>query len=359
MSSRSTTARTVPSRRAILASSAMTGVLALAACGPKDAVPTIPAQPSGASAGPAADRERISAVVADIAEALRGADAKKDPKKLAPRIVGTAALARTRAYQIMAKVPGYAPAQLSPTSSVIVPLTSTGETFPRVAIALVDDKAGGGQRDFVALTQKDARSPYTTWGWALQSAGVKKLPTVQPDSIGAAPVPYDASDLVLSPKAALARYAAVLSYGAAADKEKLIVTDPFQEAAHKGIQNERADLNKGVAPDSLATVHEDYTVVGPAEYIGIRSSDGGAIVMASMRSKRTMKTVGNATITVKDTDASGKPFAEVKLTGKTTFTKEFVRDYSEVVVLWIPKKGSGEKIQPFAATKSLLAASGS
>src|SRR5699024_11340210 len=65
---------------------------------------------------------------------------------------------------------------------------------------------------FMALQQEDAKSPYTTWGWAQQAVGVD-MPMVPDAAVGSEQVTPDSEGLVMTPAKALELYASVLSLG--------------------------------------------------------------------------------------------------------------------------------------------------
>src|SRR5699024_11681507 len=77
-----------------------------------------------------------------------------------------------------------------PGEELLVPLTSVSAEFPRVAIALVEAAQEEGVPYFVALQQEDAKSPYTTWGWAQQAVGVD-MPMVPDAAVGSEQVTPD------------------------------------------------------------------------------------------------------------------------------------------------------------------------
>ena len=188
------------------------------------------------------------------------ADGARDPSLLAPRVVGTALEMRTRAYENLGKVPGLPATLPTPSSDLQTALVPSGERFPHTVIAVVTDSADAAVHHFLPLQLADARSVYTTWGWARQLGGVTMPAGVAPRLGAAAVDAADDEDLVLAPQDALALFAAVLSNGDAADPSDLLEPDTFTEEMHASIQAERAMLNPDVPADSLATIHEEYTV---------------------------------------------------------------------------------------------------
>ncbi len=346
-------------RGLVLGTGAFATSALLASCG-NGAAEKPPAPPTGpalAEPTPVATTEQFTTVTEQIHAAVKAADEARDAKKLAPRVVGTAAEFRQKTYAMIAKVGEFSSTLQVPGAELIIPMTSTGGKFPRTAIALVSGSEKGKVPFFMALQQKDARSPYTTWGWAQQAAGIP-MPNVEAAEVGAAPVSYEQDDLLLTPKAALDLYAKVLSDGVAADPKKLMGTDPFMTTRHKEIGDERKALNAGVNWDEAATVKEVYTVK-KGDFVGIRTAPakdakiGGAIVMGTLLSNRRVLVKEGATMAY----SQDNPYT--KLIGKKKFTKEFRRDFGTVVALYIPPKGAKAKIQPIGATIAELGASGS
>ena len=352
------------SRRSILSMTAVGAVGGLlTACSKNSTAPAVNPGPSASAPAAALSEERLNTVLAEFNEALKKADEKKDAALLAPRISGSAAEFRKASYEIMKKAgddllkadPGNAPTLDRPAADPTVPVTTAADTFPRYALVVAKDEKGDDPKSlpfFVGFEQKDAKSPYTSWGWARQAAGVP-MPTVSPAVEGSAPVPKDADDLLLKPQDAIALYTKVLTDGHEnADKKDLMAPDPFQKGVHAEIQAERSQINTGVAKDEVATIREEYTP-HKSDYLGLRTVDGGAIVMTTLMSKRTL-TVKSGKVTV------GKETVSTKLAGTKTFTKNMVREYGNTVVLHIPPKDAkGAKVQPIAGYKVMVKASGS
>lgn len=343
-----------PGRRSLLASVSALGIAGLAsACGSSitGEVPAVPAGPALESPTPAASGDQVARYVAAISETLTAADEAKDPSKLAPRVTGSAAEFRTKTYEIIAKVPEWTSALTGPSGDVIVAMTSTEGEWPRTALALTGSRTGDEVPYFLALHQADARSPYTTWGWAQQAVGVA-MPTVPDALVGSAAVPADDDTLVMTPAAALARYAAVLGLGDAEDPDDLLAPNPFQTETHAQIAAEREQLNAGVERDEAATVGERYSV-REGEYLGLRTDDGGAIVMGVLDSQRTVSIRGGATIRYSE----GNVYTT--LADRTEFTDTYVRQYGTTVALYIPTAEAGGQVQPIGVSRALLAVSGS
>lgn len=356
------TPRRVATRRGLLlgAGGLLAGT-ALAACSAEEPPPSVPQGPELASPTPDLQPNQIERIVTAIDKSLTRADKKKDAGLLAPRVTGSAAEFRKATYAIMKKEPKLK-AQITgqlggPDAKIVLPVVTVSEDFPRTTIALLGNRTGEKAAEFVVLQQKDARSPYTTWGWATQLAGVD-LPQVAGAGTGTETVAADADDLVLSPKDAVALYAKKLTSGDKADKKKRIAKDPYMTAMHKSIRSERKMLNTGVKKDEVATIHEKYSVHG-GELAAVRTADGGALVIASLRSRRTVKIKDGAKIRGLQAEG-GKDLLTAAVTGKSEFRKDWVRQYGTMIALAIPPKDDKKApVQAIGAFRSFLDASGS
>ena len=323
----------------------------LAACGEEVEPP--PAPPTGkelAEPTPAQTTEQITAIVPEVNAAVVAADKALDPKELSPRVTGSAVEFRTAAYEMIEKAEEWAEELRVPGEELLVPLTSVDAEFPRVAIALVEDSEEEGVPYFMALQQEDAKSPYTTWGWAQQAVGVD-MPMVPDAAVGSEQVTPDSEGLVMTPAKALELYASVLSLGDAEDPDDLLAPNPFQTGTHERIQTERKELNAGVEKDEAATVHESFSVKDD-EFAGLRTDDGGAIVLGTLLSTRKVSIKDGATMRYAEDNKY------TKVIGKKEFTSEYIRKYGTHVALFIPSEDAGGQVQPIGATQTALDASG-
>ena len=325
----------------------------LAACTTEPAPPEAP--PTGAPAGdptPVQTVEQFATIVPEINAAVVAADEARDAAQLAPRVSGSAVEFRTAAYAMIAKAEEWAEDLKVPGTELIVPMTSVTAEFPRVAIALVQDSvAEDGVPYFMALQQADAKSSYSSWGWAQQAVGIE-MPVVANEQIGAEQVTAETEGLVMTPAEALALYATVLTEGDAGDPDDLIAPNPFQTGTHERIQTERSELNAGVEWDEAATVREAYTVKD-TELAGLRTDDGGAIVMGTLMSTRKVSIKDGATMRYAEDNKY------TKVIGKKEFTTEYIREYGTHVALYIPSQDAGGQVQPIGATQTALNARGS
>src|SRR5699024_3026038 len=149
-----------PTRRHLFlgAGGLLTGGILAACSSEPEAPPAPPEGPSLAAPTPVTTTAQFEGFVTGVHEAVVAADEARDASLLAPRVSGSAAEFRTAAYEMIAEVEEWAEELMVPGSELIVPMTSTGVEFPRVAIALVSDSVEDGVPYFMALRQADARS---------------------------------------------------------------------------------------------------------------------------------------------------------------------------------------------------------
>ena len=323
----------------------------IAGCTREPAPPGVDRGPALAQPTPALKQDRFDIILTEFQEELAAADEARDAALLNSRVSGSAAEFRAATYALIEKYPAHESELTRPSAEATVWIAATSEYFPRHALAFVQDEDPSRLPFFVGFTQASPRAQYTSWGWARQAALVD-MPSVPGAATGAQEVAIDANDLLLTPQAALEMYAGLLSHGHHnADPDDLISEDPFQQKVHEDIQTERRRINDGVELDQVATVHERYSVK-EGEYLGLRTADGGAIVMATLLSTRRLDVRSGAI-------NYSAPNIVTELTGTMEFRKEVVRTWGTTVLLHIPTKDSGSKIQPIGAFKVLLGVSGS
>lgn len=344
--------RSVGRRGLLLGTGGLVAAGLVSACAsepaPPDAPPTgkQPAEPT-----PVQTTEQVTRIVPEVHEAVVAADEARDAALLAPRVTGSAAEFRAAAYAMIAKAEEWAEDLTVPGAEVIVPMTSVTAEFPRIAIALVEDSVEtDGVPYFLALRQADAKTPYAAWGWAQQAVGIE-MPMVANAVVGSEQVAPDTTGLVMTPAEALALYAKVLSSGDAADPEDVLAPNPFQTGTHERIQTERKELNVGVEWDEAATIHEAFRVKDD-EFAGLRTDDGGAVVMGTLLSTRKVSIKDGATMRYAEDNKY------TKVIGKTEFTSEYVREFGTHVALFLPSAETGGQVQPIGATQTALRASG-
>ncbi|MFN8077129.1 MAG: hypothetical protein U0Q15_17145 [Kineosporiaceae bacterium] len=311
----------VPRLAALLAVPAL--LLGLTACGDQAARPAARQDPASF---PAVTVDQASDVVEAVDEAVVAATTKRDVRLAGKRLTGPAAdvfAARARKDTALRRpLPQAAPAR---TTRLIVP---AGSGWPRAVLA-VSEVAGVSTPVVRVLRSADARQPYALWGEPQMVPGATVPATAGADS-GAPALPPTAGGLVLSPQDALARYAAVLTAegsGRPAADAGRFSADPLRTQTAAASAAER----KAVA--AVAGFGTAHTPV-PASTLAWRTSDGGAIVVGEIR-QQTVLTVKPGAGTLRLTgDAAA-------LAPRPEFAQRLVRTTVEIVVLRVPKAGTG------------------
>ena len=106
----------------------------LTSCAQEPETPPAPsAGPTLSEPTPNTTEDQLSTVVSEISTAVAAADKARDTKKLAPRVVGSAAAFRKALYGIIEKDDEWADTLTRPGEALVVPMTSTDAEFPRDA----------------------------------------------------------------------------------------------------------------------------------------------------------------------------------------------------------------------------------
>lgn len=323
---------------------------ALAGCAEEEPPPPVPTGPEAEGPTPVTTTAQMDSFVGAIHKALTKADEDRDADELEPRITGPAARYRKEIYRNIGKDEDHKDFLVRPGTETLVPITTSEGDFPRYGIALVAAEDEDAPPYFMILRQHTAQDPYVTWAWAQQHAGVD-MPEVPPAEVGAERVRYATKGLLMEPRKAMELYGKVLTDGGGADEKDRIAEDPFRSSIHDQLQTEREELNEGVERDEVGTVKEVYE---PDKYhvAGLRTDDGGAIVLGVYKSSRKIEVQDGAKVSYEEDNLF------TSLIGAKEFSTEYVREYGTMVALYIPPEDSDAQIQPIGATRCVRGARG-
>ena len=337
------------SRRGLLGAAAAASAIFIAGCEVEPAPPKANPGPTVEGETPAADQGQLLWVLKDTVNHIKAADESLDAAKLAPRVTGSAADYRKALYEIIKKDDSYKSALERPSENMMLSVSTNNESYPRFIMTVAKAEQAGDLPYLMIMQQDGPRSPYQCWGWAKQAANGPALPAA---IVGAAPVAIDATDYVVRPFEAINLYVDALNKGLTGGLEQKVAPDAYMTSLREVVDKQRAMLNKDVEPNSIATIEEFYHRVGEGkEFAGIRTADKGALIFTSLRSTR--KTV------IKKGSVTYPESVYTRLAGKTTFSKEIIVEAGETIVLYIPSKQAGGKVQLVAGYKSLISVSGS
>ncbi|MDO4243667.1 MAG: hypothetical protein Q4C85_07905 [Actinomyces sp.] len=308
------------SRRALLTGAAATAVAAaLAAC--SNEVPATSAATTSPSAQPVLDSERLTAILERIQKGMDAADAEKSTDALKGYLVGPASRVRGEQYTIATATGDDTRVHTFTTTPKAGTVGLTAE-FPRTAMAVTEVAEGDSVEYLLALTQDSARDDFQLWGWARLFAGVVVPATAAP-SVGAEQVDADAAGLVATPQEVLDRYVDALN-NPEGDNGKAFADDLLRQT----VANARATDFSGMGEASVTAT------AGADGFKGLRTADGGALVMTTLRYDRVYKnTVAGSTISVDD--AAGALMGDNKTVVGTVTTS-----YDVIIAFSIPPEGS-------------------
>lgn len=324
-------------RAALLAGAALVALTACAAPLPQPAPAPVPAV-----APPATTIGQSDDVLTTVGTVLAAGDAALDSKVLTPRVSGPALAIRSAEY-VRAKATANAkPPTALPTKAqaLILPQTTT---WPRTQLVVTVQPDDLQAPRILVLQQAKPREQYHLWGWGRMGQGVKMPATAAPE-IGSAVLAPDAKGLVATPTDALAQYCDVLTNGKASPYASTFAPDAFRT----GIEAARASTVAGVGAAGTAT--ETYTP-DPAPMTTLATVDGGALVVGKLTTVSTVVLTPGGTIKL-------DPFYAA-LTGKQSAASNFVRTFTDVVIVYVPPAGSKDLMQVLAAEHAITAVTAS
>jgi hypothetical protein len=324
-------------RRAVGLAAAV--VLLLAACSTPLPAPQPDAVP--AATPPALTAEQAEDVLAEVSTALAEADAALSADALAPRVTGPAATIRSVEYALAtaAGTPEALTAIPSGAQTLVLPTT---DSWPRTVMVITEAPEDLQAPLLLTLVQAEPRAQYQLWSWVRLFPGVETPATAQPE-VGSAPVPADAADLAAAPTDVLAQYVDVLTNRDASPHAAVFTADPLSA----GIAQTR-DAFAGLV-GAMGSLTETYQV-DESGVQALRTADGGAIVVGTVRTVTTI-TLVDSTLTIADQTAA--------LLGTTTVASSLAITWLSVVAFAVPPAGSDEPIVVLGAEHSRIQVTGS
>jgi hypothetical protein len=331
--------RTPRTRRLVAALGALS-VLALGAC--STPLPQAQPEPVPAVAPAVTTVAQSEGVLTDLGAVLTAADTALDATQLPARVTGPALAVRTAEYVRAAATAGAKPPTPLPTDeqALIVPQTNV---WPRTQLVVTKQPDDLQAPRILVMQQATAREPYKLWGWGRMGAGIQMPATAAPET-GSPVLAPDATGLVVTPAAAFQQYADVLANGDASPFAAGFLPDTFRSS----IEAARAATAAGVQTAGSAV--ETYTPDPATPIVSLQTVDGGAIVVGQLTTVSTVTlTVAGGTIPISD------PFYAA-LTGKTSAGSNFVRAFTDVLVMYVPPAGSPALVQLLAAEHAVTSA---
>jgi len=329
---REATARTRTTGRRLAAATAVAAAAALLA-GCAQELPT--PQPEAAVVGPKLSEDQEAKVISAVDTVLSTSVEKRSAKGLSSRMTGPALEIRTSQLKVAAirkkddlitEVPGDYQRIMPPTA----------DTWPRTGYSITQLTEDLDTARLVAFEQADARQPYKMWGW-VQLLPETTLPAFADKEIGSDAVAADDASLAANPVDALKQYADVLTHG---DKSKFAKGFEISDTdLLKRVQQDAANLRKGEGFEDSDAKYTMKFAHRDGDLRAVRTADGGAVVMGVLTAQELLTAEKGAEVS---------PLTETQaaLIGDKDPTNTLRVGYTDLVALYVPAKGSDEKIRP-------------
>ncbi|GAB3171884.1 hypothetical protein GCM10027059_40860 [Myceligenerans halotolerans] len=289
-------------------------------------------EPEPAVVGAVVTEEQERTIIARVAETVETATAGRDTKVLGTRTAGPARELRASQIEVARILADDERVTALPMSMQAVVLPSEPD-WPRTSLAVSTPPDDGTVPMLYAFEQRSARDDYKLWAWVklLRRA---TLPPFASTVTGTEAVAADDDSLAMTPAKAVSAYADLLSGDAdSASADRFEDDDDFrallrdQESAQKKADGWKASEGKY---SFSAERNADLGVRG------MRTVDGGAIVIGAIDSTQTIQLQEGACAEPSDDFAT-----QQALLGDQDVTNLLRTRYLDVVALYVPPEGSG------------------
>lgn len=341
----------------------MAAVLGLSGCSPtywpsfeneEPAVVEEVVEGSGAAPVPVTDGQ-ITAILDNVAEVTKQADADLDAELLAQRFTGDALTQRAANYTIRKSVSDYASVPDAITSeSRDYQLVQSTEGWPRTLFLTVASKApeaaeGDEQAEApsvaMLLTQESPHTNYLVTRVFSLRGGIT-MPQAAPAEVGTALLANDISTIAATPESVGEMYATFLATGKDAegadlfDLEDNLLLEKYG-AAWVAQSKQKADTDKTPMKFSVTAAQGEQPVVA------LSTGLGGALVATTVLEDQIVESDGYAPKAANEVTA---------ISGLEGQKKKLVREVAHQLLFYVPTKDSGEKIQLLGVTSELVGA---
>jgi len=311
---------------------------ALAACSTPLPVPQPDAVP--AAVPPALSADQAEDVLDGVADVLALADEARDPAMLEPRVTGPAAPIRAVAYTLAGAGDEDALTAIPAAAQTLV--LPTTDTWPRTVMVVTEPPEDLQAPLLLTLVQESPRAQYRLWSWVRLFPGVSMPATTEP-GIGSPPVAPDAEDLAVAPTEVVNQYVDLLTNRDQSPYAAAFTADPLRQGiaqtrdAFVGVVGANGSLTETYQPDAAGVQ-------------AIGTADGGAIVVATIRTVTTISLV-DSTLKIGDQTAA--------LLGTDTVASSLEIQWLSVVAFAVPPAGSDEPVEVLGAEHSRVQVTGS
>ena len=285
----------------------------LAACG--DSAPPVPSPKAATSSGsrPAASIQNFARISKRVLSAVNANDKDLTTDKLAQTTVGPMTVIRGAQYNTRRLLgDSYPIVSLATDVKKNQVAISAAKGYPRLSMAVMDPVKGTNLPALNVFSQGGARENWRLWG-TLEVLPKAEFPSIEGGKTGAEFISADSGKgLVASPKQVIEGY--VNLNQTRTDGKGLNFAE---DSVRKALQQDSDKNNSSVSGAGKATM---TFAVGDNGPVALRTSDGGAVVVAQMNYFTTMSSDSGHTVTVGGPIggiATGKAGGKVKLDGNT------------------------------------------
>jgi hypothetical protein len=282
---------------------------------------------------------QVARILKDVAAVAADADASNDKKILTERFTGAALAVRTTNYLLRSRNSRIAPMQKIVASPIKFNLPAATDTWPRVLMAVTDEKGDTALPQMIALQQDTPRSNYKVW-FTIRLMPGAKIPAVPSAETGAIPVDPASLFLKLPPNKLPLSFGDVLNLGQASLSAQLFdLNNEFYKQVSQAQKDQRTALNNA----NITFAHS----LGDPNVISMATSNGGAIVAVYQLDRYTIKPKrANSAVSV--------GAQEKLLLGATGSTRGVRSVYGDMLLFYVPPVDESGKIVLLGATQGLL-----
>ncbi|MEN9749392.1 MAG: hypothetical protein RL149_470 [Actinomycetota bacterium] len=282
---------------------------------------------------------QVTRILKDVAEIAADADASNDKRILAERFAGAALAVRSTNYVLRSRSARIAPMQTIAASPIKFNLPAATDTWPRVLMAVTDEKGDTALPQMIALQQDSPRSNYKVW-FTIRLMPGAKIPDVPPATLGAIPVDAASLFLKMPPNKLPISFGDVLNVGQASLSAQLFdLENEFYKQVSQAQDDQATTLNNA----NITFAH----LLGDPNVISLATSNGGALVAVYQLDRYTIKPK-------KANSAVSVGAQEKLLLGATGSTRGVRSVYGDMLLFYVPPIDETGKIILLGATQGLI-----
>lgn len=284
-----------------------------------------------------AQEKKIRKTVIDL---LNKASEAKSAEGIDSRLSGPELEVRVSQLNIAHATGGEIDAHATIPNDVAQVIIPTDNSWPRAIFSITTTTEDQQSKRLLVFRQDSARQNYKLWGLTRLFENVS-LPKFAVAHLGNEMGDVNDSNLVMTPKQAVERYADVLQNGTKSKYASSFSDDQLRQTLATQAEN----VQQGVAANN-GSQQQTFTPVD-GQIAVMRSTEGGDLVVAQINSDW-IRSAGDGRESL---PASND---EKALFGGATATSTIKATYVNVVAMYIPLKSSGKPVSAVAAERQVI-----